>query len=368
MTDLIWIAIFGAGIFQALFLGAAVAFRPHTNRLAGRLLSLLLALIGIGLFAELVQSELPPNLALLLAFLNINTELAVGPFYYLIVRSMVYPDRSFRTRDIAHFLPFAVGVTAWFVTWCFIEDPEVLYRHEFQARLPLFEYLLVKAGLMFTYLAVTLRMLTRASAETQSLTSGRHVISVSTLRRWSLGVGAIPLTIYLITIVEQVGILPGIESDQIAGIILAGAIFSLAWLVGSRPWLLSLKPKPTESARWSEQANLLHSYLQESRAWREIDLSRADLAQAVGWTERELSQVIRLGLNDSFYGLLNAYRLDEFERLAHDPARAGDDILTLAFEAGFSSKAVFYREFRARHQTTPSQYRFLELSAENASP
>ena len=95
----------------------------------------------------------------------------------------------------------------------------------------------------------------------------------------------------------------------------------------------------------------------ETAAKLESELGLADLAAALGSTENRLSSVINEGLDTSFYGLLNHYRLAEFERLARDPASRDRSVLDLAFDAGFNSKASFYRAFREAHSTTPSAYR-----------
>ena len=46
-----------------------------------------------------------------------------------------------------------------------------------------------------------------------------------------------------------------------------------------------------------------------------------------------------------------------FRDLARDPANQTRGVLDLAFEAGFSSKATFYRYFRAREGVTPNDFR-----------
>jgi AraC-like DNA-binding protein len=67
--------------------------------------------------------------------------------------------------------------------------------------------------------------------------------------------------------------------------------------------------------------------------------------------------VLNEGLSTTFYALLSRHRLAEFERLARDPALRKRTVLELALQAGFNSKASFYRVFRQAHGTTPSAYR-----------
>ena len=58
-------------------------------------------------------------------------------------------------------------------------------------------------------------------------------------------------------------------------------------------------------------------------------------------TQNQLSAVINDGLDTTFYGLLSRYRLEEFRKLAGDPAQRQRSVLELAFAIGFNSKASF---------------------------
>ena len=61
-------------------------------------------------------------------------------------------------------------------------------------------------------------------------------------------------------------------------------------------------------------------------------------------------------MQTSFYDLVARYRLNEFERLARDAGNRGRSVLELAYDAGFNSKASFYRLFRRVHGTTPTAF------------
>ena len=357
VSEVFWTAVFGAGIFQGIFLGASVILRPRSNRLAARFLSASLALLSLGLLAEVVQGVLDDKTALYVAFLNINTELAFGPLIFLTIRSILMPDRGCSRRDILHFLPITLGMIAWSVAWFYVIDHAALYRTGFHTAFPVFEYLILKAGVLFTYLATTHRLLARAAEQREWLYSGKHSIRIKTVQHWTVGLSAIPAFIYLISIAESIGFDFRVGSDQIGGLLLAAVIFLVGWLFVSRPWVLSLKLRPLEVEHRNSDASLLSAYLKEGKPWLDPCLSRSQLAAALGWTESQLSSAIGFGLNSSFYGLLNQYRLAEFERLARDPSRREDIVLTLAFDSGFNSKAVFYRAFRDRHRTTPTRFR-----------
>ena len=182
-------------------------------------------------------------------------------------------------------------------------------------------------------------------------------MGLSWFKRWILVLGAMAGSIYLTYYAEIWGVRLPFEPDPFASLLLTAIIYLASLMVLLRPWVLSLKPRPVGVGRWAGEAARLTSYLERERPWLEPELGLNELAEALGSTEKRLSAVINDGLDTTFYGLLNRNRLAEFECLAHDPALRDRTVLDLAFEAGFNSKASFYRTFREAHNTTPSAYR-----------
>ena len=106
-----------------------------------------------------------------------------------------------------------------------------------------------------------------------------------------------------------------------------------------------------------KQARLLEALLREKGLFRDPEITLDDLAGAAGLSRHDTSAALNQGLGSSFYDLVNACRIDEFKRLAGDPSRAEEKILSLAFEAGFNSKPTFNLVFKKLTGETPSQFR-----------
>jgi len=357
VTDVFWTVVLGAGAIQGLFLGSVLLFGRKGNRRLGLLVSSLLIILAIAILAQVLQNAVPPELALLIAFLNINTELTIGPVYYLIVRSLVLPQRDVRSVDFIHLLPFLLGLAIWGTAWFAVDDHQRLIRFGFDTEFPVLKFLVFKAVILYSYFIASYRLLVRASRNSHLLYAGRHRVDPMVLLRITIVLGCIPAVIYVIAAVDHLGYASNMNSDQIGGLLLVGVIFSVAWLLMFRPWVLSLKGGNTESHRWKRDANGLAAYLDREKPWLDSDLRSADVANSMKWTESSLSLVIKHGMNTTFQGLLNDYRLGEFERLARDIDSRSRDVLELAFDAGFGSKAAFYRAFKEAHDTTPTQYR-----------
>ncbi len=99
----------------------------------------------------------------------------------------------------------------------------------------------------------------------------------------------------------------------------------------------------------------LRDLMEQEQVFRRDDLDASGLADMLGISRHQLTELIRFCHGTNFYGLLNRLRITAAcDLLLREP---GLNILTVAFDVGFSSKSAFNREFRTRMNRTPSQYR-----------
>jgi AraC-like DNA-binding protein len=101
----------------------------------------------------------------------------------------------------------------------------------------------------------------------------------------------------------------------------------------------------------------LLAYMAEKQPYLNEGLTLTDLAKQVGMSRNQLSVVINSGIGDSFYTFINRYRVEEAKRLIANPKNANFTILSLAFEAGFTSKSAFHNTFKKLTGLTPTEYR-----------
>jgi AraC-like DNA-binding protein len=105
---------------------------------------------------------------------------------------------------------------------------------------------------------------------------------------------------------------------------------------------------PTLASGWAER-------VAAGQWWREPDLSLADLARRLGTNTHYLSRALNDGLGQSFSEFVNRQRIDAAARRLDEDASL--EILTVALEVGFGSKASFNRAFRAYTGLTPTAWR-----------
>ncbi|MDG2528153.1 AraC family transcriptional regulator [Caulobacter endophyticus] len=118
---------------------------------------------------------------------------------------------------------------------------------------------------------------------------------------------------------------------------------------------LSIAPQPARAPDWSTIAEQFAERTRQAGWWREPELSLARLSRLLGVNSGRLSRAINLGLGINFSNFVNGLRAEGVARALE--AGADGDLLGLAFDMGFASKASFNRAFKARFGVSPSQFR-----------
>ncbi|NQZ88803.1 MAG: AraC family transcriptional regulator [Colwellia sp.] len=101
----------------------------------------------------------------------------------------------------------------------------------------------------------------------------------------------------------------------------------------------------------------IQKYMMLHKPFVEPELSLHLLADKIGLSSHHLSQVINHSESTNFYDFINSYRVDEVKQQLLKAENASRSVLSIAFDAGFNSKATFNRIFKERTQQTPTQYR-----------
>ncbi|MEM1180459.1 MAG: AraC family transcriptional regulator [Acidobacteriota bacterium] len=101
----------------------------------------------------------------------------------------------------------------------------------------------------------------------------------------------------------------------------------------------------------------IQTHMEKDRPHLDGELALADLAEAVEIPKHHFSMAINIELGQNFFQFVNGYRVAEARRLLADPSLADENVLSIAFRAGFQSKAAFNKVFKKTTGQTPGQYR-----------
>lgn len=106
----------------------------------------------------------------------------------------------------------------------------------------------------------------------------------------------------------------------------------------------------------------LDNIMQSRQEYLKPDLTLPKLAETVGCTVNNLSQVINSGFGTSFFDYLNRYRIEHAKELLAGSDSRSRAILTIAFTVGFNSNSAFYSAFKKYVGMTPAQYRQRQMN------
>ncbi|WP_143167231.1 helix-turn-helix domain-containing protein [Mucilaginibacter sp. OK098] len=80
------------------------------------------------------------------------------------------------------------------------------------------------------------------------------------------------------------------------------------------------------------------------------------LSKKIGINVKELSYIINVGFGKNFSDFINEFRITDFKQRLEDPKNIKYNLLGLAYEVGFNSKASFYRAFKKATHKTPAEF------------
>lgn len=90
--------------------------------------------------------------------------------------------------------------------------------------------------------------------------------------------------------------------------------------------------------------------------YRNPELTLTDLANQLGTNPSLLSKIINRSFGKNFNDYVNQYRVLEVKENLANPANAHLTIMSLAYDAGFNSKATFNRAFKKFTGDSPKTY------------
>jgi len=254
----------------------------------------------------------------------------------------------------------------------------------------IFNWLILLQGSI--YLLVTLVLLKRYSGKIKGVFSNIERVRLT----WLRNITYLTLLVILSFLIENLLLLAGINfSDYFSftSFLAAAAVYTMGYLgllkseIFKRPEVadsisqmstlpeqstmqkdLAAVPKYQKSGLSPEKAQLYMQQLQQlmenGKVYTDSDLTLTQLAERLSITPHNLSEVINTRLQQNFFDFINTYRLEQVKKDLADPAKKHLKILSIAFDAGFNSKAAFNTIFKKATRLTPSEYRekFLKVN------
>ena len=374
------------GVSQAIFLSVFLLSKKE-NKIANRLLAVMLFLIGFSLLLNYLYStgqiqNFPHLIGLDTAF-----PFLYGPLLYFYARILVSPFFRLRSKDLLHLIPFA-GYFIYVLFNFYMEDSQ--YKLDFLTAMRNFEvptdivlFNVFKTIQAFFYLFFTLKLIGihQKGIENRFSTKYRNNLNWLKMLTYSLlGIYFIKLIgIALPFLIESIS---SGEIEVLTDLFIVLFVYLIAFGAIRQPsifarWELSEKDeKNDEIVQQSSDSSEIQKYsastlsegksqeilvdllqlMTEEKVYLDNALTIKDLSDRLGVKSKYLSQVINEQVGKNFFNFVNDYRVDEVKRRLRDENYKHLSILGIALECGFNSKSSFNNVFKRKTGLTPTQY------------
>jgi AraC-like DNA-binding protein len=349
-------AVLTVAVMQMLILALALVRSIH-NRPANRTLAALLLTMAFLVLPWLIGFAGFYDRWMWLTFAPFQLTLAVTPLAWLYVIALT--EGHVRRDSWRHLTPAAAQ--ALYLTACFALP--------FRTKMAWAEQSALTYGLITGAILIA-QMIGYGAASARQLASYRAALAdhvANTHRyaaRWlSSAIAALALLFLVWTGYLLWDAFAPLGYRGLMGLYLAIAVAAL--FLGIEGWRHAALPFPhlgelvtdpvTDSRDWAAQGRAWAAIVREQRWSRDPDLTLARLARHLGTNASYLSRAINQGEQTNFATFIAKLRAEAVAaRLS-----AGDkgDLLTIALEEGFGSKASFNRAFVSVLGQSPSAYR-----------
>lgn len=96
--------------------------------------------------------------------------------------------------------------------------------------------------------------------------------------------------------------------------------------------------------------------MEEEKIFTHNNINLNTVSERLGTTRHNTSQIINEHFNQSFFELVNQYRIKEAMSIFKNDLDGEKNIIEVAYEVGYNNKVTFNKSFKKINQLTPSQY------------
>jgi AraC-like DNA-binding protein len=343
--------------FVQLLLLAGALTRPLRNRVANRTLAALLVVLAGMITPWMIGFAGFYDRWRWLTFAPFAVSLAIAPLAWLYLHALVHG--SWPARGMRHLIPAALQFAYLAGAFLILRQP---FKNEWLTQSSMAYDAITGAGVvagLAIYGRAGLTLIRRYREHLSGQRSDDHRFALAWLGR---AVGALFVLLALWAIYGIADLIEPLGYAGLMGLYLAIAAFALflgieGWRHAALPFpmMAELEPPAAPTVDWAAKAELWAERVRRERLYADPELSVQRLARLLGTNSAYVSRAFNEGLGHNFSGFINRLRCEEVA--ARLRAGADDDLLDLALDSGFSSKASFNRAFQASFGCSPSSYR-----------
>ncbi len=379
------IIVYQAVVFTCILYVSGLRQHLSSRRTLAILFLLLTIYFTFHLLNEFRQFDILVNIYLPI----LPVILLLNPVFFLYIESLTSPRFRFKMRKHVHFIPAAVILILNLPY--FLASPEerlffITRRFDAPEPAPLIKYLLLIYAVTI-YLAFLIQFIFYSIKEVQLLKKHESFINNNFSFTEKINLRWIRTLIYgfaIFFVLNEMIWFSGMSGRPVALAFYSLVMIAITLFLGLRGMAqLELKipdvtvdavvqpvagtvpeSQPSKYKGSSLSGKLrsdiitgLEKVMIEEKMFLNPRLFIDDVAERLGTNSKYISQVLNEHHHRNFYAYINAFRIEEAQRLLLSPAHRKYSILAIAEMSGFSSKSSFNEAFKTITRSTPSEYR-----------
>ena len=349
-TNVIHIIIIFQGVLLTLYILISDKKKFKRDVLLAVIIGILsLQMLGLFLANRNIASTFFQNINCAYGFLY-------GPLLFLYNRSITRINFSFKLRDLAHFIPFAIICIGIIITNGQVCQPDIYIAYAIH----------VLAYIIFCFWEVR-----KYKKVVQDNYSRLEWLNVG----WLQGVFVVFTLIVIVDIIQFVSFLLSFNTSQLENVVYLLILMAINLLyfngftrskepIGYNTedlaFSTSLSSRKRINTGLKENQLLiaqLEKHLLNTESFKNFNLTIATLSEELKISKRMLSELINDHYDQNFVDFINTYRINEAKKRLMSPVDPNETILEVMYEVGFNSKSSFNTAFKKKTGITPSEFK-----------
>ncbi|WP_299361470.1 AraC family transcriptional regulator [Winogradskyella sp.] len=349
------------GLAQGFFLIITILFANKKSNTHNYYLILLIVLFAIVLIHQILNRKSWFVIDNFLFYFSFSTPLLIGPVLYFYIKGLLFKT-SLQKIDLLHYVPFLVVIIYFILRDLF--GISHLDSQESKDETPIYvsvigSFKIIHLITYSIYLTVLLNKYNRTktqSREQKSVLNWLRVFMLLFLTVLFLGV--------FVFVLGHLDIdYPPILDDNLPTLGLVFVFYFIAFMSIKNSDIFHIRGirKKYQDSNLDYTTKDIYldkikNEIEKNKIYLNSELKLQEFADTINISSNYLSQIINEHYNLTFREFLNSYRVKEVQSRLIDPSYRNQTILSIAFDAGFNSKAVFNRAFKKFTDITPKQY------------
>jgi AraC-like DNA-binding protein len=372
VSRIIIIILLSIGSIQGLIYGF-ILFRSSTyNKLANRILAIILILLSYRLSVQIMRL-FGIGYYDSWYYLMIDISWIYGALIYFYTKAQTQPNLKFKRKDWIHCIPVLIQIL--FSVFVRLQNLYWDGTKESLSWLGYYGYIVwmnnstiyIVASLLIIFYTYKSQKLLNSASKTFEI-SGIKILWIKRIIRSFL----IYFTVVLIVLLVDLLVYKSINNDSyfyfnrfyyypfFIGIAILTYWIGIEGFSRRNDIEISIKntPNAEDLKKLNSISKKLESAMEIDKIYKDQELSLNSLAKHLDIKPYLISKCLSEVMNKRFNDFINEYRVKEVQTLLENPGNSKYTLLSLSMEAGFNSKSSFNRAIKKQLGISPSDLKF----------